>query len=59
MKQELIDLIDDYIENYMLDGEEVTTHLMCLCMEEVADLIRGEFTDFATLYDLDDFMPVF
>ena len=59
MKQELIDLIDDYIENYMLDGEEVTTHLLSLCMEEVADQIRGEFTYFATLYDLDDFLPVF
>lgn len=59
MKQELIDMIDDYIENYMTDGEEVTSELLCRCMEDAADLIRGEFGAFATLYDLDDFMPIF
>ena len=59
-KQELIDVIDDYIEENMSESPEpVTGEGLAALMEDLADEIRGEFGAFATLYELDDFRPVF
>ena len=57
-KQDLIDVIDDYIAEKMFELP-VTGEGLAALMEDLADVIRGEFTEFATLYDLDDFRPVF